>query len=286
MSVFFKLVKEFFYCHPRLLIVAIVATALIYYAYRSNSSWNDAVSSKVTALRSATFDLFRLMETTKDGVNKKWDGLSDRWYRFAFEGPALVANAFDGRASVQSESSGGGSPRIQTSNIVRLPDDIITRGCSAGESIVDRWLDDKKGFGPKWSAVSQGVATYLAIMQHDNLSNAHYIMTEYMKTQRNDEKKSLPNFGELKKFLGLPTKWPEGDEPEKLQSAGLSDYERKLITEALPEGKKKVAGLLRTLVDLDKSDRGAEEVRNGALMGMRDYIRDPSGFKPRWPETA
>jgi hypothetical protein len=283
---FFELAYDYFCCHPRLVIVAIILSALIYYGIQSYYKWNDSVDSRISALKGAAFDLIRLMELTTDGVAKKWETMSDIMYRFAYQGPASVARAINwsprhGQAQVQSQVQAQAQAQAQAPS---EGPDYTTKGHETGMTLIQRRLDDAATFGGNWGNVRQGVAAFLAIMQYENLSSAHFIMTEHMKKQRDEfegkKTKNLPNFGELKKFLGLPIKWPEGDEPEKLQKDGISDHDYKLMTEALEKGKGKIEEMLKTITYNPPTPAGKEPivVEGKILDAMRMYLRNSHAY--------
>lgn len=282
--VFFELAYDYFICHPRVVVFTIITSALIYYAIQSYHKWNDSVDSRISALKGAAFDLIRLMELTTDGVAKKWETMSDIMYRFAYQGPASVARAINGSprqgpAQVQAQLQTQTQGQAQGEGA-----DYTLKGHETGMTLIQRRLDDSASFGGNWGNVRQGVAVFLAIMQYGNLSNAYFIMTEHMKKQRDEfeskKTKTTPNFGELKKFLGLPIKWPEGNEPEDLQKEGISDHNYKVMSEALEKGKEKIEELLKTITYNPPTPAGRDPVivKGKILEAMRMYLRNSHAY--------
>lgn len=279
---FFLAIYDFFSSSPRSILFVLPASALIYYIYRDNLAWNEAVSSKVGALKGAAFDLIRLMEMTVDGVAKKYVWVNDDFHRFAVDGPAAIVAAY-GRATTQAAGEGGApapSNTWQSSNIINMPADLIAKSHETAEALLKRRLDDHAAFGPNYNGVRQGVAAFLAILDYGQIGTANFIMTEHMKKQRDEFEgkgtKNLPNYPQLKKFLGLPIDWPTGDMPEKLQKAGVSDRDDKLIEYAMAAGaKEKALEVLRKMATLK---RGEIPEAESMLEILRKYLRASTAY--------
>lgn len=235
---FLERVAEVIFTGPRILFIIMLWIPL-YLAYREYRKFKDKVSEKINALVGAGIDLVRLMETTTDGTAKKAGFLDDTVYRFAVNGPAEIAAAFNGPATAGTATQSASGSGFVNTNVISLPADLAQRAQETAHKMMQRRLDDMTSFSGSMGYVRNGLAVYLALMKYNNVQSAFINMIEHMKKQRDDEKKKAANFTELKVFFGLPTEYPEGDMPEKLQKAGLSTFESQAIAEALKNGREK-----------------------------------------------
>lgn len=215
--------------------VAIGAIAIAWPLYHKVFSYNDAVGSKVGALKVAAFELIRMIETTTDGMDAKATKLNDIVYKYAVDGQSKIAEAFNGLATMAKTSDTGETPVSPYTSSpvpqVHIPSDLT----STGMEMMKRRADDMAAFGGNAGNLRAGLVIFLLLMEHGSVSGAFGHMIEYMKKQANDEKKAMPNFIDLKKFFGLPTTWPEKGEPEKLASEGLSWYQYLIFERALSD---------------------------------------------------
>jgi hypothetical protein len=270
---------------PRALIIILLWIPL-FFAYLELRKFNDKVSEKIDALTGAGFDLVRLMENTTDGTAKKAGFLDDTAYRFAVTGPAVIAGAFNGPATAGTASRSGSGSGFVNSNVISLPPDMAQCAQETAHKMMQRRLDDMTSFSGSMTNVRNGLAVYLALMQHKNVQSAFLNMIEHMKKQRDDEKKKTTNFTELKLFFGLPTEYPEGDMPEKLQKAGISTFERKAIIEALKTGREKA---LKDLVYNPpvKDDNPPIAIKGeNVLKAMRTFMYKADTYDPSLSSTS
>ncbi len=243
-SAFFKMVGKELFKGPRILIVLALWIPL-YWAYRENVKFGYLVERKIKALAGAGIDLVRLMETTTDGTAKKATILDDTMYRFAVTGPAEIAGSFKGSATTGTVTPGTGRSGFASTNVISLPSDLALHAREIGDQMMNRRLGDMKAISGSVGAVRNGLAVFLMLLKYKNVQSAFFNMTEHMKKQRDDEKKGMLNFTELKVFFGLPTEYPEGNTPEELQNAGLSTNDSLAIAEALDKGRERILkGLL------------------------------------------
>ncbi|MEJ2125476.1 MAG: hypothetical protein P8Y47_11910 [Alphaproteobacteria bacterium] len=278
-SHFVKSVADVLFTGPRILIV-IALWIPLYWAYRENTKFNDLVNKKINALSGAGIDLVRLMETTTDGTAKKAGILDDTMYKFAVSGPAEIAGAFTGSATTGAGDQGGPGTGFVSANVISLPSDLALHGREIGDQMMNRRLGDMGAFSGNMANVRNGLAVFLMLLKYNNVQSAFFNMTEHMKKQRDDEKKKVTNFTELKVFFGLPTEYPEGDTPEKLQKAGLSRHEKQAILEALKRGRGKVlGGLLYNPPTKDDKKPITIEGEN-VLVAMRTFLYKADTYNP------
>jgi hypothetical protein len=277
---FLEMVADVIFTGPRVLFVIMLWIPL-YLAYREYRKFKDKVSEKIDALVGAGIDLVRLMETTTDGTAKKAGFLDDTVYRFAVNGPAVIAGAFNGPVTAGTAAHGASGSGFTSTNVISLPADMAQRAQETAHKMMQRRLDDMTAFSGNTGYVRNGLAVYLALMKHKNIQSAFLNMIEHMKKQRDDEKKKAINFTELKVFFGLPTEYPEGDMPEKLQKAGLSLFERQAIVEALENGREKaLEGLLYNPPTKDDQEPIIIKGKN-VLEAMRTFMHTANTYDPK-----
>lgn len=228
------------------ILLLVLAWPLYHYAH----TFNDDVSSKVGALKTAAFDLVRLMETTTDGNDAKGKKLEDIVHRFAIEGAENIATAFGGPANMGDKPEGdgnsgiqiGGSAAVKPFSQVLVPTDLT----DVGYRLMERRLGDMSSLGGNMGALRTGLTVFLLLMEHGNISGAFAHLTEHMKKQRDDAKKGLQNFIDLKRFFGLPTTWPKDSEPEEAFAKGLSWYQYLVFEAALSDkNKEKIYAMMQ-----------------------------------------
>jgi hypothetical protein len=261
---------------PRALIVILLWIPL-YLWYLASRKFQDKVSEKIDALTGAGIDLVRLMETTTDGTAKKAGFLDDTAYRFAVNGPAEIARAFYGPVTAGAATQSKAGSGFVSSNVISLPPDLAQRAHETADKMMERRLKDMTNHGGNVANVRNGLTVFLALMTHENVQSAFINMIDHMKKQRDDKEKKTTNFSELKVFFGLPTEYPEGDTPEKLQKAGLSTFEREAIAAALKKGRTKV---LKALLYNPPTNGKRPIIITGVnvLEAMRTFLHKPDTY--------
>lgn len=207
--------------------LALIVATLYYYVHR----FNCEVEEKIGELKGAAFELVRMMETTLDGTQGKADKLNDVVHRYAVDGQEAIARAFAASVATQPTASAMGM-----GTQIILPSDLT----QAGLSMMEKRLADMGSFGAMNNAVRAGLVVFLMLMDQGNIGSAYINFVEHMKKQRDDGKKALPNFVDLKQFFYLPTHWPKEQEPEELQTRGLTPHQSRVLSTAVKRGRRAV----------------------------------------------
>jgi hypothetical protein len=264
-----------------LIVLALIAAPLYYYVHRFNAD----IGGKIGVLKGASFDLVRLMETTLDGTQGRAEKLNDIVHRYAVAGPEAISKTAGNPVSVQPPASPDATrmppPSMGMGLQINLPGDLT----QAGLTMMEKRLADMKSFGASNNAVRAGLATFLLLMDQGNLGSAYTNLIEYMKKQRDDEKKSMPNFVDLKRFFYLPTHWPAEEEPEKLQARGLTWYQANVLSAAITRGRKTI---LKSTVYNPPTPEGEKPITisgDNVLKSMRRFLYTP-GTKLYDPSLA
>lgn len=149
---------------------------------------------------------------------------------------------------------------------------------SAAQALLQWNERTSSDFWFKANGIRTGCQVFLALMELRNPMAAYILMTDHMKRQRDEwakkETKRLPNFTEMKLVLGLPTEWPEGDQPERWQRRLISEHRARTILIATARYRERIfKGIQYKPWPLREDEDAPVFYEDGVLNGLREYIR-------------
>lgn len=149
-----------------------------------------------------------------------------------------------------------------------------------GQELVEFNRVDADKFWFKVQGLRNGLQVFLDIMVLGNVTAAYIKMIDHMRRQRDEYdgkgKKSSPNLTELKRVFNLPTAWPTGDMPERMEERGLTELQAENIALAARRYRQMILAKLHYKI-WPEPGKEEEERRDyhgeNLLLAMRDYVR-------------